>query len=93
MSGSSEQNMPQFHAWFTRYKASDIIVSVLPPVRISTGFQGNPLELFTTNSSESISSVVKKEVEWKENKLPALIDHLKAICDRQIEEIHKVVIG
>ena len=74
-------------------KASDIIVSVLPPVRISAGFQGNPLELFTTNISESINNVIKKEVEWKENKLPALIDHLKAICDRQVEEIHKAVIG
>ena len=37
MSGISEQNMPQFHAWFTEYKAPDIIASELPAVRIRAG--------------------------------------------------------
>ena len=48
---------------------------------------------FTTNQSESINSIIKKQVEWKENKLPELVNHLKAVCDRQITETQKAVIG
>ena len=37
--------------------------------------------------------LVKLEVQWKESKLPVLIDHLRSICDRQVAEIEKAVIG
>ena len=38
-------------------------------------------------------STALSQVEWKENNLPVLVDHLKAICDRQVAETHKAVIG
>ena len=75
------KNHPQFHTWFVKEKAPIIIESVLPDIRMKAQIIGTPLPLFTTNSSESINHVIKTEVEWKENKLPALIAHLKAICD------------
>ncbi len=36
---------------------------------------------FTTNTSESMNHVIKLEVDWKESKLPVLINHLKKIAD------------
>ena len=48
---------------------------------------------FTTNASESINNVIKQEVQWKENKLPVAIEHLKAIVNRHTSEMEKAVIG
>ena len=41
----------------------------------------NPLALFTTNCSESLNNVIKMEVDWKESKLPLLVEHLWNICN------------
>ena len=82
---------PQFHSWFCKYKASDIIKCVLPGVRVKAGV--SPTHRFTTNVSESINHVIKQEVDWKENKLPVLIDHLKAITKQHVAELEKAVIG
>jgi rRNA maturation endonuclease Nob1 len=40
------------------------------------------LDFNTTNLSESINNVLKQEVEWRENKLPILFNHLKAIVGK-----------
>ena len=86
----SQCSDPQFHSWFLKYKASDIKECVLPAVRVNAGF--DPTHKFTTNISESINHVIKQEVEWKENKLPVLIDHLKAITEQHDEELKRAVI-
>lgn len=78
---------PQFHSWFLKYKASEIKECVLPAVRVKAGL--DPTHKFTTNISESINHVIKQEVDWKENKLPVLIDHLKAITGQHDEELKK----
>ena len=36
--------------------------------------------------------MIKQDVQWKENKLPGLIKHLKVICDRQVAEAQKAII-
>ena len=82
---------PEFHTWFLTYKARDFIKCALPEVRTKAGV--DPLHHFTTNTSESLNHIIKLEVEWKENKLPNLIDHLKNIVDRQRSELEKSVIG
>ena len=87
------ENEPQFHSWFVREKAPIITECVLPEVRLKAHLTGNPLPLFTTNCSESMNHIIKSEVEWRENKLPVLITHLKAICDKQVSEMQKTVIG
>ena len=66
------------------HKARDFTECALPKVRTKPGV--DPLHHFTTNASESLNYVIKLEVEWKENKLPNLIDHLKNIVDRELEK-------
>ena len=83
---------PQFHGWFCQYKACDIVECVLPKVRAKARFK-EPCRHFTTNPSESLNHVIKQEVDWNENKLPVLIEHLKSISDRHRSELQKAVIG
>ena len=68
------ENEPQFHSWFFREKVQIIIDCVFPEVRLKAQMTGDPIPLFTTNYSESINHIIKNEVEWKENKLPVLIN-------------------
>ena len=81
---------PQFHSWFLKYKAANMKACVLPSVRAKAGL--NPTSKFTMNMSESINHVIKQEVNWKESKLPVLIDHLKAVVDQHVDELQKAVI-
>ena len=76
---------------FLKYKASDIKECVLPAVRVKAGLSST--NKFTTNISESINHVIKQEVNWKENKLPVLIDHLKAITEQHDEKLEKAITG
>ena len=85
-------SLPQFHGWFCQYKANDIVDSVLPTVRAKAGIR-DPSHHFTTNASESLNHIIKQEVNWKENKLPVLIEHLRSIADRNTAELEKAVIG
>lgn len=82
---------PQFHAWFCKFKADDIIRCVLPDVRSRAGT--DPCKMFTTNSSEAINHIIKQEVQWRENKLPTLIEHLKTITAQHQAELEKAIIG
>ena len=83
---------PKFYDWFSRYKADEIVKCVLPSVRMKAGLKDSSTH-FTTNCSESLNHVIKKQVDWKENKLPMLIEHLKSLSDRYKEEHEKAVIG
>lgn len=53
----------------------------------------DPSKVFTTNSSESINHDIKQEVQWKESKLPTLIEHLKAITAQHQTELQKAIVG
>ena len=83
---------PLFHSWFKEHKADDIIHCVLPEVRRQAGLT-NSLALFITNCSESLNNVIKMEVDWKESKLPLLVEHLQSIGDRQNAELERAVIS
>lgn len=88
------KEIPQFFSWFLQYKADVIIKCVLPEVRDKAGWKsGRVGGKFTTNSSESLNHVIKQEVEWKESKLPVLVEHLKAIVDQHDSELEKAVVG
>ena len=82
---------PQFHAWFCRYKADDMVKCVLPSVRSKAGCK-DPTHFFT-NSSESLNHLIKQEVEWKESQLPKLINSLKAITNDHYSELEKAVVN
>ena len=79
---------PQFFDWFCRYKADIIRTCVLPEVRERAGWTSdNIVAKFTTNSSESLNHVIKQEVDWKESKLPMLIEHLRTIVSQHENEL------
>ena len=40
-----------------------------------------------------MNHVLKQEVDWKENKLPVLIQHVKNVVDRHQAEMEKAVIN
>ena len=54
-----KSSTPQFFEWFCCYTADDICNCVRP---------------YTTNNNESTDHVLKQEVQWKETKLPVLIN-------------------
>ena len=85
-----KNHKPQFHTWFCRHKVEDIIQCVLPNVRAKAGLYAT--SKFTTNNSESLNHVIKQEVEWQENKLPVLIDHLLNIVEQHENELQRAVI-
>jgi hypothetical protein len=82
---------PQFYHWFCKYKADNIISCVLPHVRVKAGLKVT--DRFTTNAVESINCVIKREVEWKENKLLVLVQLLKEIVIQHEAELQKAVIN
>ena len=75
---------------FASFKAEDIIKCALPPVRIQAG--ADPHHLFTTNSSESLNHIIKREAEWK-NKLHSLISDLNKLAMEHQAEMEKAIIG
>lgn len=89
---SPSKTAPQFHAWFCRYKSEEIAHCVLPQARRRAGCK-DPTCFFTTNISESLNHVIKQEVEWKESRLPQLIESLKSIAHDQSSELEKAVVG
>ena len=65
---------------------------MLRPVRIKAGL-GNPPESFTTNASESINAVLKNEVEYKKNDVPAFLDKLQAVISEQQREVERAIVN
>ena len=80
---------PQFHAWFCRHKAEDMVKCVFPGGRSKAGCK-DPTCFFTTNSSESLNHLIIQGVEWKESQL---IDSLKAITNDHHYELEKAVVN
>ena len=87
---SCRAEVPRFYDWFSHYKADEIVKCVLPKVRQQAG--QDPSVLFTTNSSESLNHVIKMEVEWKENRLPQLIEKMKSITEDQMSKVESAVV-
>jgi len=59
---------------------------VLPEVRRQAGCK-DPTRLYTTNNSESMNHIIKREVEWKERQLPDLIESLNPLSAALRESI------
>jgi hypothetical protein len=52
------KSVPEFHAWFTRYQASNMKSKMLKPLRKAVGL-GDPPVHFTNNANESENARVK----------------------------------
>ena len=84
--------MCAFSEWFKRYKCSTIKQAMLRPVRLRAGL-GNPPESFTTNASESINALLKNQVEYKKNDVPAFLDKLQAAISEQQREVERAIVN
>ena len=83
--------VPSFYDWFCKTLAVVFMHSVIPEARKAAN--ADTTRLFTTNASEALNNVIKMEVQWKQNELPQLIEHLKLIADRQIASVEQAVVG
>ena len=81
-----------FYKWFLQYKAFTMKTTMLKDVREDAGL-GTPPEIFTTNASETINSVIKSHLSHKSSKHIELIDKLKEVIDDQELEVEKAIIG
>ena len=84
--------MHTFSEWFKWYKCSTIKQAMLRPVRLRAGL-GNPPESFTTNASESINALLKNQVEYKKNDVPAFLDKLQAAISEQQREVERAIVN
>ena len=88
----STSSLEKFVEWFTKFKSPVLKSSMLKSVRQRCGL-GSPPVAFTTNASESVNAMLKKKVDYKRNKLPQFLHHLKALIDEQEQEIQKAVVN
>ena len=87
-SSCNPSDSPKFYDWFCKYKAADLVNCAILSVRKQAGIT----KPYTTNNSESMNHILKQEVDWKENKLPVLIQHVKNVVDRHQAKMEKAVI-
>ena len=81
-----------FFDWFVQHKVEMITSGMLQPTREDAGL-GFPQASFTTNACESLNAMLKREVNYKKNELPAFVDHFKSLIDEQERELERAVIG
>ena len=83
---------PGFYDWFCTYKADQLVSGVLKPVREEAGLSHPPIS-FTTNASESLNAMIKRNVVFKKNTHPMCVDQLKQLVREQQMELERAVIG
>ena len=64
--------------------------SAICSIREKAGL-GNPPELFTTNASESLNSVLKSKVNYEKSELNKFIGKMKCLVDDQQREVERAV--
>ena len=81
-----------FHAWLTKYHASEIKECMLKPVRVAAGL-GDPPSEFCTNDSEAINSTLKQFLHFKRSDWPTFNEKIKAFVIEQQKEVEKAILG
>ncbi len=76
---------------FLKNKVDVIRRSMLKPVREEAGL-GSPPDRFYTNASETVNSILKNVVSYKQNELPDFILKVKEVCEEQEREIECAVV-
>ena len=54
---------------------------------------GSPPTIFTTNRSESVNAMLKKQVDYKQNEWPKFNEHLKQLKQEQRDEVIRSLSG
>ena len=81
-----------FYDWFVTFKLAILKSTMLQGIREKAGL-GSPPSTFTTNSSETINSIIKKHVNFKSHQLVEFVDLLKEAVDEQEHDLERAVIG
>ena len=74
----SKSASPQFYSHFCSVKANTIRHHMRKDIRESVGL-GSPPTIFTTNASESMNAVLKKQVSYKKNTMASVCKGDEAI--------------
>ena len=86
---STEDIQPQFHAWFVKYKASEMKFTVIKSVREKAGITvGDTAPEFYTNS---LNHMLKDMVNHSKSGLNELIDHMIESVKQQDNELKRAV--
>ena len=83
---------PQFYSYFCQYVASVVKHNMSRYVREAAGL-GSPPEIFTTNSVESVNSLLKQKVNYKESEWPAFNNQSKELVESQRQEVIRALSG
>jgi len=59
---------------------------MLKSTRTATGL-GYPLEIFTTNSSESLNATIKRKVNYKESEWPEFNEYMRQLVMSQRDKV------
>ena len=86
------QTGPQFFDHFKCVKADVVRNHMRKDLREAAGL-GSPPAIFTTNSSEAINSVLKKQVNYKKTQWPEFVQQMKVLIDTQRNEIIRSLSG
>ena len=86
------QNGPQFYNHFKTVKANVVRHHMRKDIREAVGL-GSPPAIFTTNSSEALNSVLKKQVSYKKTQWPEFVQQMKALVDAQRNEVIRSLSG
>ena len=82
----TSQAGPRFNEYFRRIQADVVCHHMHKDIREAAGL-GSPPSIFTTNSSEAINSVLKKQVSFKKTQWPEFVRQMKELVDEQQNEI------
>ena len=82
----------QFFSYFKRSAADVIRHHMRKDLREAAGL-GSPPAIFTTNSSEAMNSVIKKQVAYKKTQWPEFVREMKELVDSQRSEIIRALSG
>ena len=77
---------PRFYTYFSQYVAAVVKYSMCRYVREAAGL-GCPPHIFTTNSVESVNSLIKKKVDFKESEWPSFNSQLRELINDQRQEV------
>lgn len=87
-----KSHKPNFHAWFSRYKADEFRDCTLRSLREELGL-GSPPTAFYTNNSESINAFLKESLGYKKHQWGIFNEKVKKIVQQQQREMEKAIIG
>ena len=86
------QGDPQFYAYFKNVKAEVVRHHMRKDLHEAVGL-GSPPQIFTTNASEAINSILKKQVCYKKTQWPRFVEEMKQFVESQRDKTIRSLSG